>query len=137
MKDKTIGELFAEEQPALLTLPDTDFEARRITLRGADSLSLVRFDGNAYSVPSEHAYKKITVIASVDTVTFAVDGDVVAEHQRDWSKNKTHYNPIHYLAIAEKRPNGLDFGAPFANWQLPATFDVLRRRLMNLRKSQI
>jgi transposase len=129
MKDKTIGELFAEEKASLLPLPDTDFEARRITIRSADSLSLVRFDGNDYSVPSEHAYKKITVIGSVDTISFAVDGNIVAVHERDWSKKKTHYNPIHYLAIAEKRPNGLDFGAPFVHWPLPETFDVLRRRL--------
>jgi len=129
MKDKNIGELFAEEQSSLIPLPPTDFEARRIEVRRANSLSLVRFDCNDYSVPSEHAHKDFTVIGSIDTVTFAVDGNIVAVHERDWSKKKTHYNPIHYLAIAAKRPNGLDFGAPFADWQLPATFDVLRRRL--------
>ena len=129
MKDKTIGELFEEEKPSLLPLPDTDFEARRVEIRRANSLSLVRFDCNDYSVPSEHAHKKFTVMGSVDTVTFAVDGEIVAVHQRDWGKKKTHYYPIHYLAIAARRPNGLDFGAPFTDWQLPAVFDVLRRRL--------
>ena len=129
MKDKTIGELFEEEKSSLIPLPDTDFEARRIEMRRANSLSLARFDCNDYSVPAEHAHKNFTVIGSIDTVTFAVDGDIVAVHERDWSKKKTHYNPIHYLAIAEKRPNALDFGAPFADWQLPETFNVLRRRL--------
>jgi len=129
MKDKTIGELFAEEQSSLIPLPPTDFEARRIEMRRANSLSLVRFDCNDYSVPAEHAHKNFTVSGSIDTVTCAVDGNIVAVHERDWDKKKTHYNPIHYLAIAAKRPNGLDFGAPFANWQLPATFDVLRRHL--------
>ena len=129
MKDKTIGELFEEEKSALIPLPDTDFEARRVEVHRANSLSLVRFDCNDYSVPSEHAHKNFTVMGSIDTVTFAVDGDIVAVHERDWSKKKTHYNPIHYLAIAEKRPNAIDFGAPFAEWQLPASFDVLRRRL--------
>jgi len=129
MRDKTIGELFADEQPFLLPLPDTDFEARRVAIRNANSLSLVRFDCNDYSVPGEHAHKKFTVVGSVDTVTFSVDGEIVATHERDWNKKKTHYNPTHYLAIAAKRPNGLDFGAPFANWKLPAAFEVLRRRL--------
>lgn len=32
-------------------------------------------------------------------------------------------------SFAERRPNGLDFGAPFAEWHLPKEFDVLRRRL--------
>jgi len=40
-----------------------------------------------------------------------------------------HNNPIHYLSIATRRPNGLDLGVPFTEWKLPATFDVLRRRL--------
>jgi transposase len=129
MQEKTIGELFAEEQASLLPLPETDFEARRVKVGRANSFALVRFDCNDYSVPAEHAHKQCMVIGSVDTVKFLVDGEVVAVHERDWNKKQTHYNPIHYLAIAERRPNGLDFGAPFAAWELPPSFDVLRRRL--------
>ena len=129
MQEKSIGELFAEEQPSLLPLPDTDFEACRIESRHATTLALVRFDRNDYSVPAEHAHKQFTVIGSVDTIKFLVDGEVVAIHNRDWDTKQTHYNPIHYLAIAERRPNGLDFGAPFASWELPPVYDVLRRRL--------
>jgi len=129
MQEKSIGELFAEEQPSLLPLPDTDFEACRIENRQANTLALVRFDKNDYSVPAEHAYKPFTVVGSVDTVKFLVGGEVVAVHHRDWCTKQTHYNPIHYLAIAERRPNGLDFGAPFVSWDLPPAYDVLRRRL--------
>lgn len=129
MQDKTIGKLFAEEQSSLLPLPVTDFEARRVAVRRANSLSLVRFDRNDYSVPSVHAHKEFTIIGSIDTVRFLVDDEVVAVHIRDWGKNNRHYNPVHYLSIAERRPNGLDFGAPFSDWQLPKSFDVLRRRL--------
>jgi len=129
MKDKTIGELFSEEMNALLPLSDTDFEARRMEVRRASSLSLVRFDRNDYSVPGDHAHKEFTVVGSVDTVKFLVDDEIVAVHERDWGVKATHYNPIHYLSIAARRPNGLDFGAPFAEWHLPQEFDVLRRRL--------
>jgi transposase len=128
-QEKSIGELFAEEKSFLLSLPEVDFEARRTELCTADNLSLVRFDCNDYSVPGEHAYKQFTAVGSVDTVRFLVDGKVVAEHPRDWGKKKTYYDPIHYLSIAERRPNGLDFGAPFVDWQLPDCFNVLRRRL--------
>ena len=128
-QEKTIGQLFGEEKLFLLSLPEVDFETRRTALCSADNLSLVRFDGNDYSVPGEHAYKQFTAVGSVDSVRFLVDGEVVAEHPRDWGKKKTYYNPIHYLSIAERRPNGLDFGAPFVDWQLPECFDVLRRRL--------
>ena len=129
MQEKTIGELFEEEKVSLLPLPQTEFETRRTEIHTADSLSLVRFDRNDYSVPGDHAHKEFTVVGSIDTVRFLADGGVVAEHERDWGVKKTHYNPIHYLSIAERRPNGLDFGAPFAAWHLPHAFDVLRRRL--------
>jgi len=129
MQGKTIGDLFSEEMSSLLPLPDTDFEARRVELHRANSLSLVRFDRNDYSVPGDHAHKEFTAVGSIDTVTFSVDGEIVAVHERDWGKKETHYNPLHYLSIAERRPNGLDFGAPFAEWHLPGEFAVLRRRL--------
>jgi len=129
MQDQTIGERFSEEQNSLLPLPNTDFEAGRVEVRRANSLSLVRFDRNAYSVPGDHAHKELTVVGSIDRVTFSVDGETVAVHERDWGTKATHYNPIHYLSIAARRPNGLDFGAPFAAWHLPKEFDVLRRRL--------
>ena len=129
MQHKTIGDLFSEEMSSLHPLPDTDFEARRVEVRRADSLSLVRFDRNDYSVPGDHAHKEFTVVGSIDTVTFIVGDEVVAVHGRDWGTKVTHYNPLHYLSIAERRPNGLDFGAPFSDWHLPKEFDVLRRRL--------
>ena len=129
MQHKTIGDLFSEEMSSLHPLPDTDFEARRVEVRRSDSLSLVRFDRNDYSVPGDHAHKEFTVVGSIDTVTFIVGDEVVAVHERDWGTKATHYNPLHYLSIAERRPNGLDFGAPFSDWHLPKEFDVLRRRL--------
>jgi len=130
-RKKTIGELFLEEIDFLLPLPRDDFEARRIELHHANSLSLVRFDCNDYSVPSQHAHKEFTVVGGIDTVKFLVGDKVVAVHRRDWDKKKTHYNPVHYLAAAEKRPNAFEFGEPFADWDLPPVFETLRRRLQS------
>jgi hypothetical protein len=39
--------------------------------------------------------------------------------------------PIHYLALLEHKPGALDYGRPFANWELPGCFAVLRARLEN------
>jgi hypothetical protein len=36
---------------------------------------------------------------------------------------------VHYLALLERKPNSLDFGKPFEQWDLPEAFAVLRRRL--------
>ncbi len=129
-KKQSIAELFEEDKKHLLPLPEAEFEARRVELRHANSLSTVRFHSNDYSVPSEYAHKEITVIGNIDHVRCLVGDAVVAVHKRDWGKNNAHYNPVHYLTIAERRPNSLDFGKPFEHWDLPKEFDVLRRRLV-------
>jgi hypothetical protein len=57
-----------EERSALLPLPAQECEARRVTQANADSLSLVRFDTNSYSVTVKYAHRTITVVATVDEV---------------------------------------------------------------------
>ena len=46
------AELLGEERRSLSPLPNHEFEARRIETAKANSLSLVRFDGNDYCVPT-------------------------------------------------------------------------------------
>ena len=125
----TKRELLVEDQAAMLPLPPDQFEARRLETRKATSLSLVRFDCNDYSVPTAYAYHPVTVVGGIDRVRFLVHDRVVAEHVRDWERENVHYNPLHYLALLERKPNGLDFGKPFEDWDLPLSFDLIRRRL--------
>ncbi len=121
--------LLAEEQAALWPLPKSAFQARRVEPAQANSLSLVRFDGNDYSVPTRHAHQKVMAIGGLEEVRLVVNDQLVAQHPRDWSKEQVHYNPIHYLALLERKPGGLDFAKPLENWGLPDCFDLLRRRL--------
>ena len=39
--------------------------------------------------------------------------------------------PEHYLPLLTSRPGALDHGKPFAEWELPECFSVLRRRMEN------
>ena len=39
------------------------------------------------------------------------------------------YEPVHYLALLERKPGGFDHARPLENWQLPDCFGLLRRRL--------
>ena len=125
----TKQELLEEDPAAMLPLPPVEFEARRLEPRKATSLSLVRFDRNDYSVPTAYAYHPVTAVGGIDRVRFLVHDRVVAEHVRDWERENVHYNPLHYLALLERKPNGLDFGKPFEDWDLPRPFDLMRRRL--------
>jgi transposase len=128
-KPATKGELLAEEQVAFLPLPAEGFAAHRIKPARANSLSLVRFDTNDYSVPTAYAHRAVTVVAGVDRVRIVADDLTVACHQRRWDRHQVTYDPVHYLALLERKPGALDFAAPLAGWELPVCFGVLRRRL--------
>jgi transposase len=127
----TKAELLSEERPALLALPAQGYEARRIEFADADSLSLVRFDCNSYSVPVAYAHRPVTIVGRIDEVRLVVDNRLVARHPRHWGKAYTEYNPLHYLALLERKPGALDFARPLEGWSLPDCFAVLRRRLEN------
>jgi len=117
------------ERPALLALPKQIFEARRVEPGQVNSLSLVRFDNNSYSVPTEHAYQTVTVVGGIDQLRIVCRDRVIARHARDWGREHVHFEPQHYLALLERKPGALDFARPLEHWHLPGCFAVLRRRL--------
>jgi transposase len=123
------AELLSEEQAALLPLPSEAFEAARVEPRCVDSLSLVRFDSNDYSVPTKFAHHSATAIGTVDQVRIVVADGVVATHRRCWDREQVKYDPLHYLALLERKPGAIDFAASLAGWELPVCFGVVRRRL--------
>jgi len=128
-KSGTKSKLLEDDRRAMRPLPPGPFEARRIENGKVNTLSLVRFDRNDYSAPTEYAHREVTVVGSLEKVRIVVDTRVVAEHVRDWDKENVHYEPVHYLRLLQKKPNSLDFGRPFEKWNLPQSFSVLQRRL--------
>jgi len=128
-KSGTKGELLVEDQAAFLPLPKQPFEARRIEQASADSQSLVRFDTNSYSVPVQYAHRQITVVATVEEVRLVYEDRLIARHRRCWEREQYIYEPVHYLALLERKPGGFDHARPLENWQLPDCFTLLRRRL--------
>lgn len=128
-KTGTKAERLETDRSAMLKLPAARFEARRILETKVNLLSLVRFDRNDYSVPTSYAYQAVTAVGGIDTVKFVVAGSVVAYHARSWRKGATIYDPIHYLALLERKPGAFDFARPLKDWELPESFAILRRRL--------
>jgi hypothetical protein len=53
----------------------------------------------------------------------------VARHRRCWQKEQYLFEPVHYLALLERKPGGFDHARPLEHWQLPDCFALLRRRL--------
>jgi transposase len=128
-RDRATAELLAADRAAFLALPAEPFESRRVEPVTINSLSLGRFDGNDYSVPTAFAYQALTAIGTIDRVRFVRRGAVVAEHARCWGKGQVTFEPLHYLALLERKPGALDYARPLAGWSLPAAFAALRRRL--------
>ena len=124
----TKADRLAAERAALRPLPGDGFEARRIELVTANTLSLVRFDRNDYSVPTAFAHHPITVVGGIDRVRMLCRDEVVATHRRDWGREQTVFDPVHYLALLERKPGAFDHARPLAEWPLPEPFAVLRRR---------
>lgn len=128
-KPASKSELLRDDQAAFLPLPKQPFEARRLADRTADSQSLIRFDDNEYSVPVSYAHRKLLVVATVEEVRLVYEDRLVATHQRSWDRERTYFEPLHYLALLERKPHGLDYARPLEHWGLPECFALLRRRL--------
>ena len=121
--------LLEEDRAAFLPLPAALFDACRKESTTASSLSLVRFDDNDYSVPVRYAHHPIVVRAYADRVVLCHQGLEVAAHPRRWGREGVSYDPVHYLALLERKPGAFDFARPLEGWELPGCFEVLRRRL--------
>ena len=125
------AELLAEERSHLLALPAEAFEARRVCTAQANSLSLVRFHRNDYSVPTDYAHHQLTAVGDIESVRILLADQVVALHARHWGKHRVTFDPVHYLALLERKPGAFDVARPLEQWQLPECFAVLRHRLEN------
>lgn len=128
-KDRTIDEIFAEEKSNLLTLPVSPFDGYQESTASVSSQLLIRFDRNRYSVNAVAANKTVTIRAYADRVIMVFNDKVVGMHRRHLGRDKTIYDPWHYVAVLEQKPGALRNGAPFKRWELPASLQEVRTKL--------
>jgi transposase len=114
---------------AMLALPTARFEVRRVEQASVNSLSLVRFDRNDYSVPTAFAHHDVTCLGGIEEVSILSGCDLVATHPRSWDKEGVFFDFRHYLALLERKPGALDFARPLEGIVLPECLLTLRRRL--------
>lgn len=128
-RPSTKAVLLVEDQAAFWPLPPVSFDACRKSGTRVSSLSLVRFDRNDYSVPVWHAFEEVVVKGYADRVEISRRGERIACHARRWGQGELSLDPVHYLPLLERKPGALDHGKPFAHWELPEGFAVLRARM--------
>jgi hypothetical protein len=127
-RDRAVAEMLEAERPALVPL-GAPFEGFREVEAVASATCLVAFDRNRYSVAATAARRPVQVRAHADRVVVRHDGRVVAEHARQFGRDRTLYDPWHYLPVLLRKPGALRNGAPFQAWPLPPALERLRRAL--------
>ncbi len=128
-KERTIWELFQQEKETLIPV-HFQFDGYAERECRVSSTGLVNYDRNHYSVSSKVVGQSATVLATADLIQIVKNGEVVGEHIRQFGRDKTIYDPWHYLGILERKPGALRDGAPFKDWDLPRGIKQIQKRLL-------
>ena len=127
--DGTIGERLERDLAAFQKPLPAPYDACEKKTGRVNSLSLVRYRSNDYSVPTAFGHRQVLIKGYVHEVVIACGAEVIARHPRSYEREDFVFNPLHYLALIEQKTNALDQAAPLADWKLPAAFATLRRLL--------
>jgi transposase len=99
--DRTVEQVFAEEQARLIPLPQHRFDTDRMETVCARKTIYVRFDLNDYSIPPQAVGRPLTLVAS-DTVVRILDGPTeMARHLRSYDRQKQVLDPVHRDAVLQ------------------------------------
>ena len=126
---QTIGERLDRDLNLLMDLPPAPYDACQTVATHANSLSLVRYRLNDYSVPVAYAHRDVLVRGFVHKVVISCGTEIIARHKRSYEREDMVFDPLHYLALLETKIGAFDQAAPLSSWELPEAFTRLRRLL--------
>jgi hypothetical protein len=127
--DETIGERLARDLAAFHDLPAAPYDACEKRSGRVSSLSLVRYRGTDYSVPTAYGHREVLIRGYVHEVVISCGAEIIARHVRSYEREDFVFDPLYYLALLERKIGALDQAAPLAGWELPEAFTTLRRLL--------
>ena len=126
---ESIGERFVRDREALKRPLPAPFDACDKQGTRVNSLSLVRYRTNDYSVPVAYGHQEVWIRGYVHEVVIGCGAGIIARHPRSYDREDMVFDPIHYLPLLEHKIGALDQAAPLAGWELPDAFPTLRRLL--------
>ena len=136
-RTETIGERLVADTAFIRTLPATPLEPCEKRAARVSSTALVRYCGNDYSTPTAHGFQEVLVKGFVEEVVILCRGEEIARHARSYGHGIFVYDPLHYLALIETKPNALDQVAALQGWELPEGFQhILEARMGNRGKRE-
>lgn len=125
-----IKEALAIEQQYLTPLPAKEFDFALTSMAEVDSMSLVKFDRNRYSVPVDLVGKPVTVKGYPYEVKIYHRAREVAVHRRIYRQGETSLVLEHYLPVLVQKPRSLQNAAPLRRASLPPGFAKLKDNLL-------
>jgi transposase len=99
--ERTVRQVFADEAPRLLALPDNPAPLRVAVSVG--KTPYVRFDLNDYSVPHPYVRRILTVLADPHEVRIADGADILARHRRSYDKGAQIEDPAHIRGLVDDK----------------------------------
>ena len=98
---------------------------------GISYTSLVNFDRNRYSVHVSAVGKTVSVRSYADRIILLADGQTVGVHKREFGRDKTIFDPWHYLEVLKHKPGAIRNGTPFKDWELPIPLKKVRAAMIS------
>jgi hypothetical protein len=74
--------------------------------------SQVQFETNRYSVPTDQAYRTVTLRAYPFHIDILFHDQVLATHARSYAREQDILDPLHYLPRLEQRPGAFEHARP-------------------------
>jgi hypothetical protein len=100
---RSVREVFAEEAPRLLPLPDNPTPLLECVAVSVGKTPYLRFDLNNYSVPHTHARRVLTVLADPHQVRVVDGAAVLACHPRSYDRGAQIEQAGHVKALVEQK----------------------------------
>ena len=131
LPDRKVWEVYEAERPYLMKLPPR-FDGYAERPARVSPSSLVTFDRNRYSADCREVGRVVQLRVYADRIVIVSRNEIVGDHPRQFGRNKTVFNPWHYLPALGRKPGALRNGAPFKDWDLPVSIQRVQRHLKRL-----
>ncbi|UED70189.1 MULTISPECIES: IS21 family transposase [Brevibacillus] len=118
----TVGEAFVQEQHVMLPLPPQPLDCCRIVSVKSNTLSMIHFEKNAYSVPVSHASTELTCKVFAERIEVYHGNKLIAQHERCLESGKELLQYDHYLDLLLTRPGAVLYARPLHQAGLPPIY---------------
>jgi transposase len=119
---RTVREAWEAEQPHLLPLPRFAWPCCTVHVLKSSRSSVVRFEGNRYSVPAGYAGRNVLLRAYVDRVDIAHGERIIASHPRSYNRGQDILDPYHYVPVLQVKPGAFHHAKAVRRYPWPPVF---------------